>query len=126
MMSLPDIVKSRGEAERAMMEFIDNYTVRQFLLKNLYWVEKGQLGWRMNIPSLVANLDRIIEEIPVDQINTDSLFIRGELSNYIPESDFPEIQEKFPNSRIETIPNSGHWVHYEGAKDFYRLVTEFV
>ena len=121
-----DIVKSRGEAERAMMEFIDNYTVRQFLLKNLYWVEKGQLGWRMNIPSLVANLDRIIEEIPVDQINTDSLFIRGELSNYIPESDFPEIQEKFPNSRIETIPNSGHWVHYEGAKDFYRLVTEFV
>lgn len=120
------VVKSRGEAEEAMKPFLPDYSVRQFLLKNLYWVEKGQLGWRMNIPSLVKNLDQVIEEIAFDSIETETLFIRGELSNYIPETDFEEIHEKFPHARIETIANSGHWVHHEGAKEFYRLVDEFV
>jgi esterase len=122
-----DVIRSRGQADQIMKEHVESFTVRQFLLKNLYWIVKGKkLGWRMNVDVLIDNLDRIIEEIPFDTIETETLFIRGELSNYIPESDFAEIHQKFPNSKIETIKGSGHWVHYEGAKEFYRLVTDFI
>ncbi len=121
-----DQIRSRGAADKVMKEYVPNFTVRQFLLKNLYWVKKGQLDWRMNVEALIDNLPRVIEEIKFDQILTETLFIRGELSNYIPKEDYEDIALKFPNSRIETISGSGHWVHYDGAKEFYRLVSDFM
>ena len=34
-------LKSRGEADIKLTEYIDDAGVRQFLLKSLYWVKKG-------------------------------------------------------------------------------------
>lgn len=118
-------IKSRGQADRELASHIAEVGVRQFLLKNLYWVEKGQLGWRINIPVLAERIYDIIDEIKFDQINTDTLFIRGGRSNYILESDFAELSLKFPNSTIHTIEESGHWVHAEAAEEFYQTVTSF-
>jgi pimeloyl-ACP methyl ester carboxylesterase len=119
-------LSSRGAADKVLAQYVQEIGVRQFLLKNLYWVEKGQLGWRINIPVLSRELDRIIEEIEFDTIQTETLFIRGELSNYILESDYDEIGEKFPNSSIETLVGSGHWVHAESPREFYSLVRNFI
>ena len=38
-------LKSRGEADIKLAEYIDDTNVRQFLLKSLYWVEKGQTSF---------------------------------------------------------------------------------
>ena len=124
-LNLTDI-ESRGEADEKLSKYIKDWGVRQFLLKNLYWEEKGKLGWRINIPVLSENIDHIIEEIPFDTIDVETLFIRGELSNYIPESDFEEIRRKFPNSKIVTLKGSGHWVHAEAPEAFYNLVMDFL
>lgn len=119
-------IKSRGEADEFMEKYVPEWGVRQFLLKNLYWVEKGQLGWRINIPVLSRELDHVIAEIPFDTIQTDTLFIRGELSNYIREEDFDTIKLKFPNSRIATLEGVGHWIHAEAPEKFYQLVMDFL
>ena len=37
-------LKTRGKADVLLSEYVDEIGTRQFLLKNLYWVEKGQLG----------------------------------------------------------------------------------
>src|SRR5690606_23670844 len=39
-----DELKSRGEADEVLAKYISDFGIRQFLLKNLYWVEKGKLG----------------------------------------------------------------------------------
>lgn len=119
-------INSRSEAEEAMKPFISSTGVRQFLLKNLYWKEKGQLGWRMNVDVLEAEMDEILSEVPKKEVWIQTLFIRGELSNYILEEDWDEIEQVFPDSELVTIENSGHWVHAEASEVFLEKVLEFL
>lgn len=119
-------INSRSEAEAAMKPFINSTGVRQFLLKNLYWKEKGQLGWRMNVDVLEAEMDEILSEIPRKEVWIQTLFIRGALSNYILDEDWGEIEELFPDSELVTIENSGHWVHAEASEVFLEHVLEFL
>jgi len=106
--------------------YIPELGVRQFLLKNLYWIEKGQLAWRINIPVLTKTIENIIAVIDFDKIHTNTLFVRGGKSNYILESDYDLIQNKFPNSSIYSIEESGHWIHAEAPQEFYTQVLKFI
>ena len=119
-------INSRSEAEEAMKPFINSNGVRQFLLKNLYWKEKGQLAWRMNVDVLEAEMDEILSEIPKKEVWIQTLFIRGALSNYILDEDWEEIEEVFPDSELVTIEKSGHWVHAEESEVFLENVLEFL
>ena len=118
-------IKSRGQADKQLSKFIEDIGVKQFLLKNLYWIEKGQLEWRINIPVLEKKMPDIVAAIPDKIVETHTLFIRGEKSNYIVEDDFQNIYDQFPNSEIETIYDAGHWVHAENPFSFYNMVLEF-
>ena len=120
------VVKTRREADAVLAQHVDDSGVRQFLLKNLYWVEKGQLGWRINIPTLTEHMEEILDTTPPVRVETPTLFIRGEKSNYITEDDYQDIYNQFLDSEIETIYNVGHWVHAENPLEFYRLLMEFV
>jgi pimeloyl-ACP methyl ester carboxylesterase len=119
-------LNSRSAADKELAKHIDEWGVRQFLLKNLYWKEKGQLDWRINLPVLSDKIYDIIEEIPFEAIDTDTLFIRGAKSNYILESDYDEIGQKFPFSQIHTLEDAGHWVHAESPDEFYNSVLRFL
>ena len=121
-----NVIKSRGEAQKSLQNYIQEIGVQQFLLKNLYWREKGQLDWRMNLKVLEKNINNILEKIPIVKSWTPTLFLRGELSNYIVKEDFNEILEIFPNGKIKTINNVGHWLHAENPVEFFQLVSEFI
>ena len=58
------------------------------------------------------------------QITTPTLFIRGEKSNYILDSDTAEIKKHFPDSEIKTIAGAGHWVHADKPKEFAVAVKD--
>lgn len=118
-------VKSRGEAERLMSEYIPDKGTRQFLLKNLYWVEKGQLGWRMNLPVLAASMDQITADLSDLDVDLPTLFIRGSLSHYIKDEDIPIIAKQFPNSEVVTMDGVGHWIHAERPDEFYDIIMKF-
>ena len=45
------ILKTRGEADKVLANYVTDFGTRQFLLKNLYWIEKGQLALRINLRS---------------------------------------------------------------------------
>jgi pimeloyl-ACP methyl ester carboxylesterase len=119
-------VKTRGNADKTISKYVAEIGVRQFLLKNLYWIEKGQLGWRINIPVLSREIHKIIDAIEFDTIDVDTLFIRGGRSNYILESDYNEIYKKFTQAEIYSIEESGHWVHAEAPVEFYSAVVDFL
>ncbi len=121
---LPNIT-ARRQAEEQMSEFIDNTGIKQFLLKNLYWKEKGKLAWRMNVDVLERDMPNILAEIPLEEIAVPTLFIRGAMSNYILEEDFSSIEEHFIDVEIKTIENAGHWVHAEQADEFLDTLLAF-
>jgi pimeloyl-ACP methyl ester carboxylesterase len=120
------IIKSRSEADVFLSQTISDVGVRQFLLKNLYWIEPGQLAWRINLPVLSRKISEIVDEIKFDHIDVPTLFIRGGRSNYILESDYVTIRSKFASSEIFTIEEAGHWVHAEAPSEFYTCVMNFL
>lgn len=118
-------ISTRSEAEAILSQHIDSPGVRQFLLKNIYWKEKGKMAWRMNIPVLEREMPNILSALPNEECFVQTLFIRGELSNYILDEDIPAIENAFPDSELVTIENAGHWVHAEAPEAFLDAVLGF-
>lgn len=120
-------IKSRGEADTVLSNYVQDFGTRQFLLKNLYWVEKGQLGLRINLEVLKNEVAEIGEALPSYSVfEKDTLFLRGDRSEYIGIDDEIMITNHFSKAKVETISNAGHWLHAENPKDFFDAVMKFV
>jgi len=122
-----DVIKSRGEADKVLSEYVSDFGTRQFLLKNLYWVEKGKLGLRINLEVLQKEVAEVGEALPsYARFGKETLFLRGDRSEYIGPEDERIIKNHFSNVNIVTIPNAGHWLHAENPKAFFEAVIEFL
>lgn len=118
---------SRNEVEEVLGKYIDDAGTRQFLMKNLYWVEPGQLGFRFNLPIFNEQVDNIGEALPEGSTFAGpTFFLRGDKSKYIREQDLVLIGQHFPGYEIKTITNSGHWVHAENPQEFLEYTLEFL
>ena len=121
------IIKARKEAEVILSDYVQDFGTRQFLLKNLYWKEKGQLALRINLEVLKENVEEVGEALPVHlKYDGDTLFLRGDKSEYIGSSDKDLIRLQFPKAEISTVSNAGHWLHAENPKDFFEYVIQFI
>ena len=122
-----DKIKSRGEADKVLSDYVSDFGTRQFLLKNLYWIEKGKLALRINLEVLKEEVAEIGEALPSQaSFEKDTLFLRGDRSEYIGVGDERIISNHFPKSEIITIANSGHWLHAENPEGFFEAVMQFV
>ncbi len=118
-------LSARSEAEKILSSFIESKGVVQFLLKNLYWQDKGKLAWRVNFEVLQREMPEILSELPQKEVLVPTLFIRGALSDYIINSDMDAIENLFPDSQLVTLENAGHWVHAETPDEFTDAVLSF-
>lgn len=120
-------ISSRKEADQELSNYLTDFGIRQFLLKNLHWVESGKLGLRFNYEVLKNKMDEIGENISATaNYEGPTLFLRGDRSEYIMPNDFSEIKRHFPNANIETIDNAGHWLHAENPKQFFEKTLHFL
>jgi len=120
-------IKSRKAAEEVLEKHIPDFGVRQFLMKNLYWKSKGQLALRINLDVLDDTIIEIGQALPAMTVyEGKTLFLRGENSPYIKNSDFSLIEAHFPKSKIVTIARSGHWLHAENPSDFFAALVAFL
>ena len=120
-------VKSRKDAETILKQYIPDFGVRQFLMKNLYWKHKRELALRINLESLVDNIEEIGVALPAMTVyEGETLFLKGELSPYIKMEDQALIAAHFPNNTIVAIAQSGHWLHAENPNDFFEALKQFV
>jgi pimeloyl-ACP methyl ester carboxylesterase len=127
-------VKTRREVEEVLSKYISDYGTKQFLLKNIFWLDESEMAWRFNlkvitneIENVGQNVDHIGDATPKDIVcEVPTLFIRGGNSDYILDSDIELIHELFLASVLETIAGAGHWVHAEKPKEFFDSVLRFI
>lgn len=118
---------TRGDVEKMLMRTIESRKLRQFVLKNLYWRERGKMGWRLNIKAINENLHAVFEGVTVSgEYGGPSLFIRGGLSKYVSDEDIETIKKKFPGAVVKTIAQATHWVHADAPGEFYEIVSGFL
>lgn len=118
---------TRGKVDAQLTKYIPEIGVRQFLLKNVYWREKGVLDFRFNLQSLTENNSEVGKALPANTtFSKPTLFLKGEKSGYIIPEEQIIINNHFPDNKVVTIKNAGHWLHAENPKDFYAEVCGFL
>ncbi|MGI9530657.1 alpha/beta fold hydrolase [Lutimonas sp.] len=121
------VVSSRSEIDFLLKKHIPENGIRQFLLKNVYRVEKNKLAYRFNLEVLEEHIDEIGVALPPRTFfEGPVLFLKGALSGYITNQDEALIDSHFPDNEIVTIDRASHWLHAENPIDFYDNVVGFL
>lgn len=120
-------LKTRKEVEGKMSEGIQEKSVIQFLVKNLYWEKEDRLNWRFNLKVLSEKYsDFVGNAVGFGTFEGDTLFVAGERSHYILPQDELLIRQQFPKYKLVIIENAGHWVQVENPKAFNQAVKQFL
>jgi len=119
-------LNSRNEADQQMSQVIDHAGVKQFLLKNLKRDAAG-FRWKVNLAAIESQIEEVGKGLADGEgFTKETLFIAGGNSDYIKSSDNDKIKHHFPNSKVITIANAGHWVHAEKPRELYQEVISFL
>ncbi len=120
-------IRNRKQAEDLLAEPLPDLSFRQFILQNLI-LKEGEYCWRTDLaifqkaaPAIIAFPDS--EELA--SFSGQSMFVIGERSTHVKEQHYEKIETLFPGAAIETIANSGHWLHAEQPEQFLALVNRF-
>jgi esterase len=115
----------RSEVDMALATTIADKGIRQFLLMNLALTD-GKLQWRINLQGLSDHYSQLLQAVCEGQvIELPTLFLRGDLSNYIEQDDEVTIKQTFSNSDITIVEQAGHWIHAERPDLFLSHVNQF-
>lgn len=122
-----DQITSRKEAEEAMKPYLGDFGTRQFILKSLERTEEGTYQWKFNLKTLFQDYNEITKAIEINTTyDSPTLFVKGEVSGYIKETDLPRIHELFPSATVTIVPAAGHWIHADQPAAFSKIVMDFV
>lgn len=121
-------MNSRQEIDDYLKPSIEDTAERGFMIKNLKRNNNTEgFSWRCNLQEISRGYLKIAGfSTALEQYLNKTLFIRGEESNYINDSDQPLIQSLFPDAKIFSINRSGHLPHIQQADLFFEKVDNFL
>jgi esterase len=119
-------ISSRGEADKALAERIDDPALRAFFLQSLD-LRQHPPRWKLNLSVLEAEMPKIIGWPGTEGLFPNpTLFLTGALSNYVRPDNRETIRTLFPKARFAKIPGAGHWLHAEKPREFEETVRVFL
>ncbi|MFK7864609.1 MAG: alpha/beta fold hydrolase [Pseudohongiellaceae bacterium] len=119
-------LSSRTEAEQKLAGYIDDEATRKFIVTNLVRSGDSGFAWRLNLPVIEANYDRLREKPSSGtEFNKPTLFVKGELSPYVQSKHEAQILELFPNAGVKIISEAGHWLHADKPQAFQKVAADF-
>jgi esterase len=121
-----DTLTSRNEADEQLSKFVPEADVRQFLLKNLQRKSEGGFSWKINLKVITEKLSNVgVDLMYTGTFTKPTLFIKGNQSKYVQETDAAPILKVFPNAKLEGL-EAGHWVQAEKPQEFVDLVRNYL
>jgi esterase len=134
-------LSSRLEVDAALKKNgVDDPALRSFVLTNLKTrtlennsaQTNSTLHWKINLPSIVNQLDVIAGfELPSEnsdklQYHGDTFIISGGASRFIRSGHMEIISNFFPNHMLTTVRGVGHWIHAEAPDDTVALLKRYL
>jgi pimeloyl-ACP methyl ester carboxylesterase len=113
----------RKSIDRAMAEHVSDAATRGFLQMNLARTQEG-FHWRPAVGILSRARDHAVSYS--GSYGGPALFLIGERSDYVDDTDWETIQALFPLARIEVVPGADHWVHHSRPDEFAATVDAFL
>ena len=124
----PSGMATRREAEEVLMKVLGDPGMVKFLATNLERRETGGFAWRVNLPVLTAARGSLgVSPLGTeDRFDGPTLFLAGEKSDYVRESDRDSILAHFPRAAIREIPRAGHNPQIDARVAFVAAVKGFL
>lgn len=125
-------LKTRQEAESALEKAGLPAYIRGFALKNLERTQGNRFIWKLNAPSLLNNLEKIMKPVSRDDAFSyrvtgfPVIFIKGGKSEYLPEADYSDIKKIFPAAEFFEIKDAGHWVHADNPGEVVMYIRKLL
>lgn len=113
---------SRSDIELQLITMTGSEKVRGLMMKNLRRETNNSFTLKINASALLKNLDRILDPVNTGSADKKEItgfpvfFLKGENSDYIPESDFANITKVFPAAEFIVVPGAGHWIHSDNPE----------
>ena len=96
---------------------------KQLILKNIGRTNQQEFYWKPNIKALTTAYPLIMDYPAINTpIITPTLFIKGELSDYIQPADITTINTQFVKASHQQVNNAGHWLHVEQPQLFLDMI----
>jgi esterase len=120
-------ISTRAEADAELGRSIPDPAVRQFLLKSLARDGSGRFHWRLNLPALRQNYDLLLAPPEMERpCERPALFLCGDDSDYVKDTDISEVRRFFPRAEFERVPGTGHWLHAEKPETVADAIRRFL
>ncbi|KAJ1445015.1 Alpha/Beta hydrolase protein [Pelagophyceae sp. CCMP2097] len=124
----------RRTADNALARRVLDPNIRAFALANLEQVPgSAALRWKCNLDALVCNLDVVAgwalvaaAPAPAAMYPGAALFVAGGNSRYVRSAHLRDISALFPRFTLETIPQTGHWIHAEAPEKTVDAARRFL
>lgn len=119
-------INSRKDADSQLSEYVEEVSIRQFLLRNLISTN-GTFNFKCNLDYIKQCYQQIMSAYHGEHdFKGETLFIKGGNSSYITAEHRDTIKQLFPNSRAKIIQGAGHWLHAEKTIAFNKIVNDFL
>lgn len=128
-------IRSRNDVDNLLSQSgIGSKSVRQFLLTNLVKNDDKSekdaplYRWKTNVNAVVDALPCLMA-FPDQRgaiYSGKTCLIRGGKSTYVPFKVMPAFTKLFPNAKLVTISEAGHWIQAQMPDEFCRAVNDFL
>ena len=123
-----NLVKNRNHADELLSNKIEKKFLRSFLLQNLKLIN-GTYKWSINLTAIKKTMNVLRSFPTLDRnykVDTKSLCIYGQKSEYINKTHFQIFKNYFSNILFHKINNAGHFLHVESPDEFYGVSKKFL
>jgi len=119
-------LESRKQADALLASYVNEATVRAFLLKNLVRTDSGNYNLHLNVSAIISSYEILAAAPTGTPFTGPTLFLKGSESAYIQSKHNDVILQLFPEAKIKIINDTGHWLHSEKPDTFNRLAKQFL
>jgi len=126
--------KKKKDIDNELSKTIEDPALRAFVLTNLDVATDKQLRWKINIPSISSELNKIAgfdiaygqDETFQDLKDLEVFIISGGSSSFVKQQYIKSIAEYFPNYMLTSLKGAGHWVHAERPTETVLLLKKYL
>ncbi|MBI3022768.1 MAG: alpha/beta hydrolase [Thaumarchaeota archaeon] len=116
----------RGDLDLAIRLFADGFVGRKRALENLPQNVRDMLKENSKTIGEVETKLPIFVKKDAGRISAETLLVKGANGPKVLHAIVRELSKSMPNSEVVTIPDSGHFPHFEKAELFNEKVLEFL
>ena len=121
-------ITRRSQADAAMAADVPEPGVRAFLLQNLD-LKATPPAWKLNLPALRAAMPQIVgwpDDLPQGSFPGKVMALRGARSDYVADAGEAALRAHFPQVRIVTLKDAGHWLHADAPEAVAETLVSFL